>query len=304
MARGPCDPVERKPPLGYRCHDGDEPTVEDYYSIDGIPVVQGPIDFCGTGDPICEGDSVSGCISDTDGAPTTYGVAPAAPSPGDVAGNSPRFSRVRINREGLPPLPYSTQKRPDQLLDLTLDGDPVDFDPVTGRFALPAYPTPEDPPDPPPPFFHAQAVSEASYVAPGDTLDPNVIISTTETTLTNPSLVRPMHVSMTYTLAAGFTLAGTVIAPGVGGSCSIVPRHRLDGTWTVAWSHYVRANKDADPEADSWQFTYRTAFDIVAGGDVVFGLGLMIVPTNPFEVVSIEQVSLFALAEGWNYDTP
>jgi len=139
------------PKFGYACADELGNPVATPYSSDaeGVPLVQAPLHYCGSGEPVCEDGLVSGCISDTDGAPTTYGPAPAQPAPGDVSGSSPRISRVRINRTGLAPFPYSTPKRPDQLIDLVIDNgtDPdieVPWNAATGRFTLPAYPVAAD----------------------------------------------------------------------------------------------------------------------------------------------------------------
>ena len=141
----PCLPPPG-PRVRYICVDEFGNVVgEDPYAAPGdeagTPLVQGPLRYCGTEDILCEGDQVSGCISDTDGAPTSYGPAPEAPDPEAVAGPSPLMSRVRLNRDGLTPLPYSTQKHPDQLIDLVLgEGEgatQVPFDPSTGRFSIP-----------------------------------------------------------------------------------------------------------------------------------------------------------------------
>lgn len=135
----PCGPLPG-PPFGYLCEDelGD-PVLDDLVRVDGTPAVQGPIKFCGTNEQVCVDDQVSGCMSDTDGAPTTYGPAPLSPAPSDVTGRSPRFSRLRINRVGLTPFPYSNSKRPDQLIDIVEnDGTPVPWNSSTGRFTLPA----------------------------------------------------------------------------------------------------------------------------------------------------------------------
>lgn len=138
---GLCLPVPG-PKFGYACEDELGNPVATPFSSDaeGVPLVQAPLHYCGSGEPVCEDGLVSACISDTDGAPTTYGPAPAQPSPSDVTGSSPRISRMRINRTGLAPFPYSTAKRPDQLIDITIDGADVPFNPATGRFNLPPYP--------------------------------------------------------------------------------------------------------------------------------------------------------------------
>lgn len=125
-----------KPPFGYYCEDVNgvpvaQPTVAD---ASGVPLIQAPLKYCGTGDPVCPDSSVSGCISDTDGNPTSYGPAPAAPAPGNVEGSSPMMSRVRANRTGEPVLPYSTAHHPDQLVDITQHGEEVPFDSATGTF--------------------------------------------------------------------------------------------------------------------------------------------------------------------------
>lgn len=135
----PCGPLPG-PPFGYLCEDElGGPVVEDLVSVGGVPVVQGPIKFCGTDEQVCKDDQVSGCLSDTDGNPTTYGPAPAAPAQNEVTGRSPRFSRLRINRTGLAAFPYSSQKKPDQLIDIVEnDGTPVPWNAATGRFTLPA----------------------------------------------------------------------------------------------------------------------------------------------------------------------
>jgi hypothetical protein len=139
----PCGPLPG-PPFGYLCEDelGD-PVLDDLVTVGGTPAVQGPLRFCGTNERVCVDDQVSSCLSDTDGNPTTYGPAPSAPSPSDVTGRSPRFSRLRINREGLTVFPYSTAKKPDQLIDIVIDGGegpdiPVPWDGGTGRFTFPA----------------------------------------------------------------------------------------------------------------------------------------------------------------------
>ena len=141
----PCGPLPG-PPFGYLCEDelGD-PVLDDLVTVDGVPAVQGPIKFCGTGEQVCVDDMVSGCLSDTDGAPTTYGPSPAAPAPSDVTGRSPRFSRLRINRVGQTVFPYSSAKRPDQLIDIVEnDGTPVPWNSSTGRFTLPAADAPPE----------------------------------------------------------------------------------------------------------------------------------------------------------------
>jgi len=125
-----------KPPFGYYCEDVNgvpvaQPTVAD---ASGVPLIQAPLKYCGTGDPVCPDSSVSGCISDTDGNPTSYGPAPAAPATGNVEGSSPMMSRVRANRTGEPVLPYSTTHHPDQLVDITQHGEEVPFDSATGTF--------------------------------------------------------------------------------------------------------------------------------------------------------------------------
>lgn len=141
--RGPCPPGS-KPPFGYFCEEPDGTPIATPYSTDadGVPLVQAPLHRCGDNTPICEGDSVSGCISDTDGAPTSYGPLPDAPPLNHVHGGSPLISRMRINRLGLAPFPYSSVKHPDQLIDIVIDGGdgddvPVPWNPATGRFTLP-----------------------------------------------------------------------------------------------------------------------------------------------------------------------
>lgn len=140
MARVPCEPTVRKPDPSYYCEEGGQPRSVPAFVVDGSLVFQAPLHYCGNHEPVCEDGLVSGCISDTDGAPTAYGPAPADPDPSRVGGPSPRFSRVRVNRGATPaPLPYSTTKYPDQLIDIVdSDGEPIQYDPVTGRFTLPA----------------------------------------------------------------------------------------------------------------------------------------------------------------------
>lgn len=142
----PCAPPPG-PPFEYLCEDGSgTPTTTTPITVGGKRVVQAPLTYCGTGERVCLDDSVSGCISDTDGEPTSYGPAPDAPAPANVAGRSPMISRLRINRLGQTVFPYSNAKHPDQLIDLVIDGGedpdvPVPWDSATGRFTLPAAPT-------------------------------------------------------------------------------------------------------------------------------------------------------------------
>ncbi len=143
--------------LLYKCIDGlgaviGTPPETDPY---GVPLVQAPLVLCGPdGLPLCAGDAVSGCISDSDGVGTVYGPAPTANStPG--AGPSPIMSRIRANRTGQPVFPYTATagNKPDQLIDIrTFEGTDVAFNPTTGRFTLPGavdeegthYPEDED----------------------------------------------------------------------------------------------------------------------------------------------------------------
>lgn len=137
----PCAPPPG-PLFGYLCEEDGQPVVEPANTVGGVKVVQGPLVACGTGEQLCAGDAVSSCLSDTDGNPTTYGPLPDAPELADVTGRSPRFSRLRINRVGLTVFPYSSTKKPDQLIDIVdADGDPINWNAATGRFTLPAAPT-------------------------------------------------------------------------------------------------------------------------------------------------------------------
>lgn len=141
--RGPCSPTDG-PTIGYYCEEPDGTPVATPISTDGAGtrLVQAPLHRCGDNTPICEGDQVSGCISDTDGEPTSYGPLPDAPPLNHVHGGSPLISRVRVNRVTLPVLPYSAAKHPDQLIDFVIDGGegddiPVPYNPATGRFTFP-----------------------------------------------------------------------------------------------------------------------------------------------------------------------
>lgn len=184
------------PPFGYACVDdfGNPVATTVHAAPDGTPLVQGPLVACGDGTPMCEGDAVSACISDTDGAPTTYGPAPAAPPTGDVHGRSPHISRVRVNRTGLTPLPYSTTKKPDQLIDFVIDGGddpdvPVPFNAATGRFTFPPPGTPIEPESPCNSGI-TEAFSQQSVDLPGVTIPPAttdyLLISTPDATVHNP----------------------------------------------------------------------------------------------------------------------
>lgn len=138
----PCAPPPG-PPFEYLCEDGSgTPTTTTPVTVGGKRVVQAPLTYCGTGERVCLDDSVSGCISDTDGEPTSYGPPPDEPAPANVAGRSPMISRLRINRVGQTVFPYSNAKHPDQLFDLVIEGEeedtPVPWDSATGRFTIPA----------------------------------------------------------------------------------------------------------------------------------------------------------------------
>lgn len=132
-------PPEVNKPVRYLCVDVEGSPTSELPMTDeqGHPLVQGPLRYCGTDDPLCEGDQVSGCISDTDGNPTSYGPAPDAPDPGNVTGPSPIMSRVRVNRTTEPVLPYSGTNHPDQLIDIVdATGAEVPFNPSTGTFTV------------------------------------------------------------------------------------------------------------------------------------------------------------------------
>lgn len=305
MARVPCPPTPG-PRFGYYCEDEEHVPVAVPYVVDGdgTPLVQAPLKFCGDDSPVCPDSSVSGCISDTDGAPTTYGAAPVAPEPGDVAGPSPRFSRLRINRTGLAVFPYSTTKRPDQLFDLVLDQgedeDPLDipWNPATGRFTLPPYPGTPDIPTLET-YYDVIEVSEISLV--DDQIDNvNTRITAPLQTITNPSATLTMRVILHYTVQVGVEIIPeqqAIITPSFQWNIPADP-----DDWTSAWEQETFPNKSEDNISGGTTISFATSKTIPPSTTVEFAAGVTIAPHDPFGITAITPVSLFLMAHGHSYD--
>lgn len=238
----PCAPV-LGPLFGYLCEDGlGYPVVDTYLTVDGTPVVQAPVKFCGTGERVCADDQVSGCISDTDGDPTSYGPAPENPPVEHVDGRSPMISRVRVNREGLPALPYSSQKHPDQLFDLVIDGGEGDdievpWDDETGRFRLPAS---EEIPTLPDPCDSGMQFDESFTSVSSATFGPD---STTAYIITPDATVENPDTDCSRMVFASFSIPTTLIDFEYPNDAKLDFYYSID--LGVTWTKYQSTYPDA-----------------------------------------------------------
>lgn len=283
MARVPCNPEDRRPTLAYYCEGDGEPIAVEPLTIDGVPVVQAPLHFCGTGEAVCEDSTVAACPSDTDGNPTSYGPLPIAPNPSDVTGRSPRISRLRVNRTGLAALPYASSKRPDQLIDIVSnDGTPVPWDASTGRFTLPAGVSLKT-------YSHVVKTGNEALAE----FFPDFQHNSPTQVVTNPSASLDMWVDVIATIQLGFTLAADA-------KVFIQPYITADGvSYSAVWGE--QQPKLSEAVSYGRTITFGTGLNLVPGASCTIGIGVVL-QEQEGDVTAAGPLSMFFKAVGMNHD--